>query len=175
MSLRKLNWPAVMSQYSELSDLLPPHSYQPSPRLSLTVSPGQLVTTHIWQCGQLQWWHRNIWNLCLKGPRCRIRNPTYRRFWRLWEELLAISFLHCYCYNYTSLSTLHCYSNTSSFLFVILSHTLTADLLPHLPFRSALCFIISSCTLAFLLAHSSIFFSACASSSFLPSLSYVGL
>lgn len=43
VSLRILNWPAVMSQYSELGDPSPPHTYQLSPRLSLAVLPGQLV------------------------------------------------------------------------------------------------------------------------------------
>lgn len=38
----------------------PPHSYQPSPRLSQAVSPGQLLTAHIWQCGQIHWGHRAI-------------------------------------------------------------------------------------------------------------------
>lgn len=66
----------------------PPHSYQSSPRPSLAMSPGQLVPTRIWQCGQLQWGHSAIWNICLRGPRCCIRNPSYHRgrkctLWRL--------------------------------------------------------------------------------------------
>lgn len=55
----------------------PPHSYQPSPRLSLAMLPGHLVHARIWQCGQLQWGHSAIWNLCLRGPGCCIRNPSY--------------------------------------------------------------------------------------------------
>lgn len=76
VSLRKLNWPAVMSQYSEPSDLLHLASYQPSPRLSQAVSPGQLLTAHIWQCVQIHWGHRAIGNVCLRGQNAVLENQV---------------------------------------------------------------------------------------------------
>lgn len=77
VSLRILNWPAVMSQYSELGDPSPPHTYQLSPRLSLAVLPGQAVNAHVWQCGLLQLGLRAIGNVCLRGQICFIRNTSY--------------------------------------------------------------------------------------------------
>lgn len=82
-----------MSQYSELSDLLhlalisrAPDSGWPCRRAcSSPLTSGSVGRQR--QC----WRHTAIWNLCLRGSRCCIRNPSYHcgrkcTLWRPREE-----------------------------------------------------------------------------------------
>lgn len=124
VSLRKLNWPAVMSQYSALGDL--PHLtlISRAPDSAWTCRQA-IVTAHICQCGQLQWGHGAIWNLCLRGPKCCNRNTSYHRgrkcnLWRLessYRLFCSSTFPPTSVHSITLSSPLLCHWNPSSFLF----------------------------------------------------------